>query len=201
MNILAIDASTKCGYALRIADPKKLILGSWKLKKTDEKVPPGILFVRLWKAITALRIEHGIEAQPLQIVVEDASLNAIGGAETKHLAESWVAIVEFYAATKGLPPAVAVGVNSWRSAFLGRSVAPKEIKDPKERRDWIKSETIKHCERRGLKPENDNEADAVGILYWFMNGGVRVQEQRRANKKAKTAAKRAQARINFGAPA
>jgi hypothetical protein len=50
---------------------------------------------------------------------------------------------------------------------------------------------------RNLKPKNDNEADALGMMYWLVHDGPEAQAQRKAEKKAKTAAKRAQKKLDL----
>lgn len=212
--ILALDPSTEFGWCLcrkipNPDDPSKprptiLGYGTWELRTEIEQkkrphIRPGQYFSRALKALTELRKRFGIEDDPVQIVIENKSLNAIGTAETKHLAESWVGQFETYAEVRGWPAPIAVSVNSWRSAFLGTQWAPKEVgvglsdaKREAARRKWIKEATIRECQKRTLDPKDDNAADAIGILFWFLVGGPVVQEQRRANKKAKTAAKRAQ---------
>jgi len=191
-NILTIDPSTKCGWSLQCGDDKRIAYGTWRLGEGER---PGVYFLLLGRQITALRREYGIEDQPLQIVIENKALNATGTQETKHLAESWLAVVEIYAEAKNLQQPIAVGVNSWRSAFIGRSMAPKEVRGESERRKWIKAATIAECRRRGLEPKDDNQADALGILFWYLVGGPVVLEQRRADKKAKAKAKRSQLKL------
>lgn len=193
-NLLAIDPSTKSGYALLIEGSKNPVFGTWKL---GEDMRAGAYFLALCNSIAALRKRYGIEDQPLQIIVEDKSLNAIGNAWSKHLAESWIGVIETWCETRGLDAPVAVSVNSWRSAFIGRSMAPKEITGSEARRKWIKQAVIDECRRRGLHPANDNEGDVLGILFWYVNGGRQVQELRRSNKVARTKAKRAQKRFLF----
>lgn len=199
MNVLAIDPSTKCGWSLRYGEEQRIVYGTWKLGEGER---PGVYFLQLGRRITALRLEYGIEHQPIQIVIENTALNAIGTVETKHLAESWLAVVEIYAEAKGLAQPIAVGVNSWRSAFIGMSMAPKEVgaglegaDRDKARRKWIKQAVVAECQRRGLNPSDDNQADSLGMLFWYLVGGPLVLEQRRANKKAKTKAKRSQMKL------
>jgi hypothetical protein len=194
--VLALDPSTKFGWALkRLVDGEQRIdYGSWKL---GEGLLPGAYFLRAMNQVTALRKRFGIDGEPLQIVIEDTSLNATGTRDTKHIAESWLGIFEAYAEMRGWPRPIAVPVNSWRAAFIGRQWAPKEVEGEKERRKWIKDATIQECKRRGLNPPDDNAADATGILFWYLVGGPIVQEQRRNDRRARTKAKRAQLKM-FG---
>lgn len=194
MNFLAIDPSTAAGWALRLANGQ-VHYGTWRLKKASEKLPQGELYLRFWREIIAIMKKFDIEPGELHVAIEAPSINAIGNTDSKSIGERWGGVVHTIAAFKGFHNVSEPMVNSWRSAFIGRSSAPKEIKGEKVRRDWIKAAVIRACEMRGLSPANDNEADALGILFWVSNGGASVQEQRKADKKAKTAAKRAQGRL------
>lgn len=195
MNFLAIDPSSLAtGWALRTS-AGKVEYGTWKLKKAGEKVGQGVLYLRLWREILSLIKQHDIDPAELKIAIEAPSMNAVGGGEWKQVSERFGGIIHLLAAFKGVDGVSEPVVNSWRSAFIGRASAPKEIQDTEARRAWIKEEVIKACKMRGMSPKNDNEADAIGILFWLMHGGDAVVAQRKADKKAATAAKRAQARM------
>lgn len=197
MNYLAVDPSSLAtGWALRLQGGA-VKYGTWRLKKSGERVAEGVIYIRLWREILALITKHGVDPGGLKIAIEAPSMNAVGGGDWKRVSERFGGIVHLLAAFKGFAGVSEPVVNSWRSAFIGRSAAPKEIADTKARREWIKAETIKACKMRGLSPKNDNEADAIGILFWLMHGGDAVVEQRKADKKAATAAKRAQARMDL----
>jgi len=55
-----------------------------------------------------------------------------------------------------------VGVGQWRSFFIGRAHAPREIEKPK-RRKWLKDAVKEKCRERGWSPCDDNAADALGL--------------------------------------
>lgn len=193
INYLAIDPSTNAGWALRLSDGK-IFHGTWKLKKPTEKILNGYLFIRYCKAITKTLADHGVDPSMCRIAYEDQSLNSIGSQQSKHLAEAWSVMLEFWCALKGAKSLHNVSPPSWRKVFIGIATAPKEIVK-EDRRAWLKAKTIEICEKRGLRPEDDNAADAIGILFWLINGGDITQEQTRADKKAKTSAKRSQKRL------
>lgn len=194
MNFLAFDPGTATGWALK-RENGEVHYGTWRLKKSTEKVPQGELYLRLWREIIAVMKRFDIDPWELSIAVEAPSINAVGNTDSKSLNERWGCVVHTIGAFKGVHHVSEPTVNSWRSAFIGRAVAPKEIKGDKARRAWIKNAVIRACETRGLSPANDNEADALGVLFWVCNGGASVLEQRKADKKAKTAAKRAQGKL------
>lgn len=58
-----------------------------------------------------------------------------------------------------------VGVGTWRSFFIGRASAPKEL-EKNERRKWLKRAVIEECAKRGNNPKDDNAADALGLLEY-----------------------------------
>ncbi len=196
VNLLAIDPSTNAGWALRL-DDGKIFYGSWKLKKPTEKIMNGYVYIRYGQAISQTLKDHGVSPNQCRIAIEGESYNSIGTEQSKDLRAGWFNILDFWCAWKGAISLVKCPPMAWRKAFIQATQAPKEIKDPDDRREWIKTRVISECEKRGWKPKNDNEADALGILLWFYNGGDTVQETRKANKKAKTVAKRAQTRIKL----
>ena len=68
-----------------------------------------------------------------------------------------------------------VGVGTWRSYFIGRAHAPKadsetgELLDtPNKRRKWLKQRTIKRCRELSYDPQDDNAADALGLLEYCL---------------------------------
>jgi hypothetical protein len=218
MHFLAIDPSLNCGWALLKAGTNVPVLGTWKLKtpleiKNKARVRQGLYFVRFWKSITQLRKDHGIEDQPLQIAIEGQSFGSIGTEESQDLADGWKTLARFYCETKGLDEPLFVPPMSWKNAKTGIGPVPSELRTDRRdtdkirreksvaRQKWAKEQSLQNCRKRGLSPSNDNEADAFGILLFVVNGGGSTLIQKKADKKAKTAAKKGQARLNFGGPA
>ena len=83
-------------------------------------------------------------------------------------------------------------------------MAPKEVgaglndrQKTEERRNWLKAKVMAECHKRNLKPKDDNQADALGIMYWSLRGGAEELERKRAEKKAKASAKRAQKKLDL----
>lgn len=71
------------------------------------------------------------------------------------------AMVEWYCYRTGVP-SFKVEISTWRKHFLGRGGGFKKAGlDPKQ-------EAIKKCEAIGVYTENDNAAEAVGILDYFL---------------------------------
>lgn len=215
MHKLTIDISTKAGWCLLLDDSAKpeserrpvgqrLFYSTWDLTKDREGNKcsrRGQYYLNLWDSIRQLRNHHGIEEEDIEIVIEAEAYSAARTEASAQLAGGWLATLEIMCERRALLYPRTVTTSSWRSAFIGVIMAPKEVKDTKEqpnaRRKWIKDKVLEECARRGLKPQNDNEADAIGIMFWLVSGGKVHQEAARAAKKAKTKAKRAQTKMNL----
>jgi Holliday junction resolvasome RuvABC endonuclease subunit len=59
----------------------------------------------------------------------------------------------------------AVPVSTWRKHFIGAGRAPKAVPKPK-RRKWLKATVMAACVARGWPTEDDNAADALGLLSY-----------------------------------
>lgn len=64
-------------------------------------------------------------------------------------------------------------IKTWRAHFLGRSVAPnKDFRLPGEHdnRYWFKREAIRRCADRGWLTDNDDTAEALGVMDCILFG-------------------------------
>lgn len=203
---LTIDISTKAGWCLLLDDSAKpkdeqrpvgqrLFYGTWDLTRDrdgNKCTRRGQYYLNLWDSISQLRRHHGIEEEDIEIVIEAEAYSAARTEASAQLAGGWLATLEIMCERRALLYPRTVTTSSWRKAFIGVIKAPKEITNPVERRKWIKDRVLEECRRRGLKPIDDNCADAIGCMYWLLSGGKIHQEKLRQAKKDKTAAKRAQ---------
>ena len=57
-----------------------------------------------------------------------------------------------------------VAQQTWRSAFLGVTRAPRGTANGTA---WLKNKAKETCEREGIAIANADEADAVGIVHWL----------------------------------
>ncbi|KAB2728234.1 hypothetical protein [Brucella anthropi] len=208
---LTIDISTKAGWCLLLNDSAKpkdeqrpvgqrLFYGTWDLTRDrdgNKCTRRGQYYLNLWDSISQMRRHHGIEEEDIEIVIEAEAYSAARTEASAQLAGGWLATLEIMCERRALLYPRTVTTSSWRKAFIGVIKAPKEIKDTNERRKWIKDKVMEECHRRGLKPVDDNCADAIGILFWLVTGGKVHQEAKRAAKKAKSLEKRRQQKMNF----
>src|ERR1700693_4323226 len=59
-----------------------------------------------------------------------------------------------------------VPVAKWRLECIGVKEAPSYITKVLERRSWLKAQAIETCERRNWPFENEDEAEACGVLNY-----------------------------------
>lgn len=216
---LCIDPSTKAGFCLLINDSDKpeaeqrpqrerLFYGSWDLTKDRDGNNcslHGQYYLNLWDCVVQLLRKHDIfDSKDVEIILEAEAYGAARSEASARLSGGWIATVNMIAARRGFPVPRTVNTVSWRSFFTGATQAPKHVteglegsKKTDEARKWLKMEAIKACKQRDIDVQDDNAAEAVGILFWALNGGIIRQEAVRAAKKAKTQAKRAQTKMNL----
>lgn len=212
MHLLAIDPSTKMGWALLIDDKSKpekerLFYGTWDLTKWDDgekRSGRGAYYTNFLEQFRKLRRLHGIDDDEIKIVLEGEAYAASRTEDSARLASGWLAVLEIYCYRKNHIPPLTATPDEWRSAYVQCTRAPKEVgvglesaKKSKARTEWMKNKVILKCKSRGLYPKDDNQADALGMLYWLMHGGEDTQRMRREDKKEKSLAKRRQKKMNF----
>lgn len=210
MHKLALDPSTAFGWCLYLdknemperdepyAINELLFYGTWNLGKNLRR---GQFYLKLWECLADLRRSHGIDEQDLEIVLEAEAYGAQRSEASRQMAGGWLTTLEIISERRRLTYPRTVTTTGWRAAFIGVTQAPKAIRDTKERRDWLKKAVLAECERRRLFPKNDNEADAIGIMFWMVQGGKKRQDRLKAEKKAKTAEKRAQKKLDLAVAA
>ena len=71
----------------------------------------------------------------------------------------------------------AMSANSWRTDFCGRGetqmIKREARRAQSSARDPLKAAVMERCRQLGMKPQNDDEGDAIGILtYGLLVNGV-----------------------------
>ena len=206
MHKLSLDPSTSFGWCLYLdreelperAEPytvsELLFYGTWDLGKKKRR---GQYYVNLKEQLTDLRRRHGIQEDDLEIVLEAEAYGARRTEASAALAAGWLAHLEEYCERRRMTYPITVTTTSWRAAFIGATKAPKDVVGDNARRKWLKDAVMAECARRKMHPKNDNEADAIGVMFWMVQGGKKRQDRMRAEKKAKTAEKRAQQKLEL----
>lgn len=220
MHKLTLDPSTQFGWCLLLDDDhlpqdqrrsvgQRLSYGTWDLTKDEDgkKCKTRAQYAwNLWAYFNALVRKHNIEGEDIEIWLEGESYASRRSEASRRLASAWLHTLEMMCERKGLPYPRECSPSEWRMSFIKCDKAPKEVgaglKDDDRyaaRRKWLKDRTLAECRApgRNLKPKNDNEADALGMMFWLVNDGPEAQAQRKADKKAKAAAKRAQKKLDL----
>lgn len=216
---LCIDPSTNAGFCLLVHDEDKpenerrsqrdrLFFGSWDLTKDRDGNKcslHGQYYLNLWDNVVSLLRKHDIfDSKDVEIILEAEAYGAARSEPSAQLSGGWIATVNMIAARRSFPKPRTVNTVSWRSFFIGVTQAPKHVTEGLEgsvktetARKWLKQEAIKACKSRGLETFDNDAAEAIGILFWAMNGGIVKQEKARAAKKAKRQAKRQQTKMDL----
>lgn len=61
-------------------------------------------------------------------------------------------------------PVFMVSQQRWRKSFIGLTKAPKESNDKGK---WLKAAARAQCEQLGIHVTNDDQSDAVGVVWWL----------------------------------
>jgi hypothetical protein len=171
-NILALDIAACTGWALDADDidaSDNPQFGSVKF--------PGSLGFRLL-ALEGWLTRFMTDRKVRTLAVE-MPIPAMGNTTMEN--QLWAygahAIVRKVAAHKRVPVMV-VAVQTWRVFFCGYAKAPFKNPDTGEimagrenankRRKWIKDKTIAACRAKGWDPQDDNAADALGLLGYCL---------------------------------
>lgn len=206
---IAFDPSTKMGWCLLMDDSDKpedeqrpigqrLVYGSWDLTRDNsgkKRTTRGNYYLMFLERFIELRNKYGLETDRFKIYLEMEAISANRNEGSAKLAGGWLATVELLCERKGWEAPVDVPIASWRKSFVGRSMAPKEVVGSDLRRKWIKDAVLDKCRERGLNPETDDVADAIGIMFWAMNGGQDAREAAKDLRKLKQKEKRSQSKL------
>ncbi|MEP0518537.1 MAG: hypothetical protein ABJO09_01130 [Hyphomicrobiales bacterium] len=195
MGWLAIDPGTRCGWAYYRKGANRVETGTWRLGGI--KATKGERYHQLLKNLIAFFATREVTG----IAIEGPALGRTGSSASHSMSEAWVPIVSLFCCMKGLPEPTIAAIPSWRAAFLGYGQLSKALREKltteKARREHWKSATIERCQQRGNHPENDEEADAIGILFWAVNGGDKANAKRAAIKRQKSLDKRRQTKMDL----
>lgn len=162
MNILALDPARKCGWA-RCDQAGRLVSGV-----TNFDAPTfgnRAHHYRNW-------LLEKVRSCDIDILAVEQMFTSPTGSNEK--TEKWLRAVNIIAHEIAAARNIAIEeahIGSWRVHFIGMQAAPKKIGEGESksrrsriRREWIKNRVMMQCRERGWKPQDDNEADALGIL-------------------------------------
>jgi hypothetical protein len=158
---LALDQSKKrTGWAFFREGLDRPLTGHFKLG--DELTPPGTVFARLHMELSALRKTLGFESLIYERPVDPQNF----GRETPfHIPFVLIGIaahIDSYCAATGVRRCAWAHAATWRRHFIGSM--PRGTK-----KAALKDFVGQRCRELGMKPRNDDEADACGILDYDLH--------------------------------
>lgn len=176
MSIMCLDLASTFGFAIGDAAGVQAH-GSFALPSTGANYGLFLKHYRRW-------LEAAIEKyQPKEICYESPILSPTTSIHTLRKLYSMGPRTEEIAQEHGLITSEA-NLTHIRVHFVGHARAPKTVvckagcrakqcgRCRAERRKWIKDTTITTCRRAGLRPEDDNDADALALFSFVMSTRV-----------------------------
>lgn len=153
--LIALDLSkASCGWAMLAENAASPRYGSVMLG--SEYTSPGQTFCRLHQTLSDLRMVCRFERIFFEEAINPAALSGHTNIDTLRLLSGLAAHVESFAYATGCR-VQAVNISTWRRHFVGKM--PRGTKS----KDW-KYYAIERCRHYGWKPQNSDEADALGVL-------------------------------------
>jgi hypothetical protein len=153
MSILALDLGARTGWSL--SDDNKMITSGVVQFKQDRWQGGGMRFLRFRAWLDEIyRLSGGFD----QLYYEQVRRHA--GTDASHLYGGWLAILEVWCEQNSIAYA-GVPVGTIKRHATGKGNAPKQA-------------MIDAARARGFSPVDDNEADAIAILFWALEtkGGM-----------------------------
>jgi hypothetical protein len=156
MHILSLDLSGSVGFARWKPGMDKPASGSVSVGRESPGQTMATFRDFLMDQIIANEITH--------LVIESAFVsekNASSAARLFGLA----AFADEVAYRRLIGPVERVTAFAWRKFFIGCAKAPTTVA-AKHRRKWLKNECVSRCRNLGIDVKSDDEADAVGVLFF-----------------------------------
>ena len=143
MNTLCLDIGTHMGWSIDLSGISiESGVANLSVKKKQHQ---GVLYLNAKDLLEARNSEWKID----RIVYED--VKAHKGVQAAHVYGGLLGVVLSWAATRGVP-CIGIGVGTIKKHATGKGNAKKDA-------------MIASAVERGHSPADDNEADAIAILY------------------------------------
>jgi hypothetical protein len=156
MDVFALDLSKSgTGWARFVTGEPRPTYGTWKLG--SEWTDDGQLFVNIYKHLT----DAWTFSQP-DLVIYEAPLRGDYQSSEKNnfVANGLAAMVVFLCKAKRIR-CEGCSNSTWRKIYLGRGKGLTSAE--------FKQAALKMARDFGMKPQNNNEADALGLLDYALN--------------------------------
>lgn len=144
-SILALDIGTNCGWAMRNKDGA--IVSDVARFPSTRFSGAGMRYVHFRKWLADMLGESPVDL----VYFEEVHNHGKAGTAAAHLYGGFVAILMAYCEQHKIPYQ-GIGVGQTKKLWTGKGNANKEA-------------MLEEARRRGFKPADDNEADALAILH------------------------------------
>ena len=144
--LLGLDLGTTTGFAT-VSDVG--IVSGVQSFKNDRFSGGGMRFLKFEKWLNEM-------PQPNQVVFEEVRRHR--GTTAAHVYGGLLAILTKWCESRSIPYQ-GVPVGTIKKSWTGLGNAPKE-------------RMISEAEKRGFKPKDDNEADALALVHYWMSEGM-----------------------------
>lgn len=149
--LLALDLGTKTGWA---TNSNAGITSGMQEFKNDRFSGGGMRFLKFEKWLMNL-------PKPSQVVFEEVRQHA--ATDAAHVYGGLMAVVTKWCESEGIPYQ-GVSVGTIKKFWTGKGNGKKEA-------------MIAEARRRGFDPYDDNEADALALLHYWINEGITNKSQ------------------------
>lgn len=167
MAVLALDLASKSGWALYEKNMQRPFSGSELFKRPTGT--NGEALEKLRKLMADQHAMHGLT----DIVFEAQHISDQINPQTVYLLIGMGAMVEWFGHRIGART-FPVDIGTWRKHFLGKG-SFKQAKDAigvkrgPTGRQQAKAKSIDACNSLGWFPKDDNAADALGVLDYYLS--------------------------------
>lgn len=172
MDILALDLSKRAaGWARYRSGDAKPTFGTWKLG--SEVTSMGRTFLNLHRMMNDQCAfgKPDVVAYEMPLLLGPAAGNTT--ADTQMVLIGLAMHAESFCEAKVIS-CQSTNMSTWRKHFIGSM--PRGTK-----RTVLKDYVIQRCQQLGVNPADDNQADAIGILDYVLNGRGILPPWRNAN--------------------
>lgn len=160
MRLLCLDLATSVGFSVGTESGVEAH-GSHRLPSTGNDIAAFLKAYRAW--LTSMIQRH----LPHEVVFESPILVGSNGIAALRKLYSLAGLTELIAKDLGCRVSEA-NLMQIRKHFIGATRAPAEV--PKaERRQWMKERIISSARKRGFRPANDDDADALALFAYAMH--------------------------------
>jgi hypothetical protein len=161
MAVLALDLAAQCGWALYENGMERPFFGSKRLKR-----PLGTNGEQIENLRKLMADQHAIH-NFTDIVFEAQHIAGNVDPQTVYSLIGMGAMCEWFAHRIGAR-SFCVDIGTWRKHMLGRGSFKQQPGGPTARAQ-AKQRSMDACNARGWYPSDDNAADALGVLDYYLS--------------------------------